>query len=128
MKTFKKTFTIHADVEDVYAALTNPHTIELWSGYPAKMELTQGAEFSMWEGDISGIIHEVEPLKKIIQEWFFGDREERSIVSIYLLRDFGNTQVTVEHTGIPDEDFENISEGWREYYMGAIENFLNPNF
>ncbi len=43
-------------------------------------------------------------------------------------RDFGNTQLTVEHVNIPDDDFGNIAEGWREYYIGAIENFLNPNF
>jgi len=82
----------------------------------------------MWEGDISGLILEIEPNRKIVQEWFFGDSDEKSVATIYLMRDFGNTQVTVEHTGIPDEDFENISEGWREYYMGAIERFFNPNF
>ncbi len=128
MKVFKKTFVLHADIEDIYAALTNPITIELWSGYPAVMEAVPGKEFSMWEGDISGKVLEIEPDKKIVQEWYFGDSEEKSIVTIYLLRDFGSTQVTVEHTGIPDNDFENISEGWREYYMGAIERFYNPNF
>ena len=128
MKVFKKTFVLHADIEDIYAALTNPLTIELWSGYPAVMEAVPGKEFSMWEGDISGKVLEIEPDKKIVQEWYFGDSEEKSIVTIYLLSDFGSTQVTVEHTGIPDDDFENISEGWREYYMGAIERFYNPNF
>jgi activator of HSP90 ATPase len=128
MKVFKKTFKLHAEIEDVYAALTNPVTIELWSGYPAVMDPSPGKEFSLWEGDISGMILEVEPNKKIVQEWFFGESKEKSIVTIYLLRDFGSTQVTVEHIGIPDEDFENISEGWREYFMGAIERFFNPNF
>ncbi|MEE4116497.1 MAG: SRPBCC domain-containing protein [Marinilabiliaceae bacterium] len=128
MKTFKKTFTIHADIEDVYAALTNQRTIELWSGYPAEMEPVPGSEFSMWEGDITGLVLEVEPMKRIVQEWFFGEQEGKSIVTIILIRDFGNTQLTVEHINIPDDDFENISEGWREYYIGAIENFLNPNF
>jgi len=128
MKVFKKTFLLHAEIEDVYAALTNPLTIELWSGYPAVMEAKPGKEFSMWEGDISGIVLEIEPNKKIVQEWFFGDTKEKSLATIYLMRDYGNTQVTVEHTGIPDKDFENISEGWREYYMGAIERFFNPNF
>jgi hypothetical protein len=34
----------------------------------------------------------------------------------------------VEHTNIPDEDLDSIAEGWREYYIGAIINFFNPNF
>ncbi|MDZ7636236.1 MAG: hypothetical protein U5L72_18075 [Bacteroidales bacterium] len=33
---------------------------------------------------------------------------------------------TVEHTNIPVEDYQNISEGWNEYYMGAIKRFYNP--
>lgn len=128
MKTFKKTFIIHADIEDVYSAFTNARTIELWSGYPALMEDKAGTEFSLWEGDISGLIVEIEPLKKIVQHWFFGEQEEKSIATIYLLRDYGNTQLTVEHINIPDDDFDNISVGWNEYYIGAIDSFLNPNF
>ncbi len=34
-KDFKTRIKIQAEVEDVYAAFTNPFTIELWSGYPA---------------------------------------------------------------------------------------------
>ncbi|HDZ40163.1 MAG TPA: ATPase [Bacteroidetes bacterium] len=128
MKTFKKTYFLNAGIEDVYAALTNPVTIELWSGYPAVMEARPGSLFSLWEGDIEGVILEVQENKEIVQEWFFGDREERSIATIILIRDFGETQVMIEHANIPDEAYENISTGWNDYIIGAIENFLNPNF
>ena len=66
MKTFKKTFIIHAEITDVYSALTNPVTIELWSGYPAVMDPVEGSEFSLWEGDISGKIVEIIENKKIV--------------------------------------------------------------
>ncbi|MFO7850854.1 MAG: SRPBCC domain-containing protein [Bacteroidota bacterium] len=128
MKTFKKTFSLNAGVEDVYAALTKPVTIELWSGYPAVMEARPGALFSMWGGDIEGMVLEVEENKKIVQEWFFGQQEERSIATVVLIRDFGKTQLTVEHTNIPDDAYDNIAEGWSEYYIGAIDRFFNPNF
>ena len=128
MKTFKKTFIINTEIADVYSALTNPVTIELWSGHPAVMEPEPDSLFSLWGGDITGRIIEVVEERKIVQEWFFGDQEEISVVTIYLMRDFGSTQVTVEHTNIPDDDFANISEGWREYIMGAIERLFNPNF
>ena len=36
--------------------------------------------------------------------------------------------VTVEHSNIPNDDFDQIAEGWREFYMGAIAAFFNPNF
>lgn len=128
MKTFKKTFHINAEPSDIYAALTNPYTIELWSGYPAQMVARPGEEFVMWEGDICGKIIELVPDKKVVQEWYFGDREVQSIVTINISASGGASVVVVEHTNIPDDDFENIAEGWSEYYMGAIRRFYNPNF
>lgn len=128
MKTFKKTFIINAEPSDVYSALTNPFTIELWSGYPAVMPAEPGSEFSLWDGDISGRNIEFIPDSKVVQEWYFGDQSERSIVTISIQPFREDSQVTVEHTNIPDEDFEDIAEGWREYYIGAITRFFNPNF
>jgi activator of HSP90 ATPase len=128
MKTFKKKFKINAEPSDIYSALTNPFTIELWSGYPAQMSEVPGSDFSLWEGDITGKNLEFIRDKKVVQEWYFGEQVEKSIVSIIIDPDRENSVVTVEHTNIPDEEFNDIAEGWREYYIGAIVDFFNPNF
>jgi activator of HSP90 ATPase len=128
MKTFKKTFKINAEPSDVYSALTNPFTIEIWSGYPAQMSEEPGSEFSLWEGDISGKNLEFIRDRKVVQEWYFGEQKDKSLVTITIQPDREDSQVTVEHTNIPDDDFDDIAEGWREYYFGAIMNFFNPNF
>lgn len=128
MKTFKKTFKINAEPSDIYSALTNPYTIELWSGYPAQMSTIQGSEFSLWEGDITGKNLEFIQDRKVVQEWYFGDQVEKSVVTITIAPDRENSLVIVEHTNIPDDEFNDIAEGWREYYIGAIINFFNPNF
>jgi activator of HSP90 ATPase len=128
MKTFKKVFRINAEPSDVYSALTNPFTIELWSGYKAEMSTEPGSEFSLWEGDITGKNIEFIPDRKVVQLWYFGDRIEESIVTISIAPDRENSTVTVEQTNIPDEEFDDIAEGWREYYIGAISSFFNPNF
>ena len=128
MKTFKKTFKINAEPSDIYSALTNPFTIELWSGYPAIMSEEPGSEFSLWEGDISGLNLEFVKDRKVVQEWYFGDQPENSIVTIIITPDRQDSLVTVEHSNIPDDEFNDVAEGWREYYIGAILNFFNPNF
>jgi activator of HSP90 ATPase len=128
MKTFKKTFKINAEPADVYSALTNPYTIELWTGYPAVMSTEPGSEFSLWEGDITGKNIEFIQDKKVVQEWDFGDNPEKSLVTITIQKDRDDSIIIVEHSNIPDEDFEDIAEGWREYYFGAINTFFNPNF
>jgi activator of HSP90 ATPase len=128
MKTYSKNFTINATPEDIYACFTNPFTIELWSGYPAIMPAEPGGEFSLWEGDITGTIVKLVPDRIIEQEWFFGPENMHSPVKITLTGKGGVTIVAVEQSGIPDEDYENIAEGWEEQIIGGIASFLNPNF
>ncbi len=128
MKTFKETFRIKAEPSDVYSALTNPYTLELWTGYPAVMSTDPDSEFSLWEGDITGKNIGFIQDKKVIQEWYFGNQTEKSVVTITIQKEREESLVSVEHTNIPDDDFADIAEGWREYYFGAINTFFNPNF
>ena len=125
MKEFNYRIKIRAEVADVYAALTNAFTIELWSGYKAEMQEKPGTEFSLWDGDISGKNIEFEKDSKVVQEWYFGEQAEPSIVTIKLFTQGANkTQIDLNHTNIPDEAYDDIVEGWKEYYLGAIKEFL----
>jgi uncharacterized protein YndB with AHSA1/START domain len=124
MKDFKKYFELGGEPEDVYTALTNPATIQLWSGEPAEMSTEPGSEFSLWDGSISGKNLEFVPGKKIVQEWYFGDREEQSIVTIIIHDHKHGSSVEVRQSNIPDEDYENIVEGWVENYFGSLEEFF----
>ncbi|MCK5170860.1 MAG: SRPBCC domain-containing protein [Bacteroidales bacterium] len=124
MKDFKQYFIIPATPEEVYMSLTNPFTIELWSGYPAVMSDKPNTEFSLWEGDITGKNIEFELNKKIVQEWYFGDQVQQSLVTIKLFENKKGTQIELIHTNIPDEDYDNIIEGWKEFYFGAIKTFF----
>ncbi|MCK5777125.1 MAG: ATPase, partial [Bacteroidales bacterium] len=56
MKDYKNYYTIKATPEEVFLALTTPLTIHLWTGEEAKMSTDQGFEFSLFGGDIVGII------------------------------------------------------------------------
>jgi activator of HSP90 ATPase len=124
MKEFKKYFKIQASVQDVYNALVNPNVIELWTGDDVVMDDQVGTEFSLYEGNITGKNLEIEKEKKIVQQWYFGDQEEASIVTIKLHADKENTSVEVRHTNIPDEAYENIVEGWSYAYFEPIMELL----
>lgn len=124
LKDFKTRFKIKAEPADVYAALTNPFSIELWSGYAAEMPSEAGAEFSMWDGDISGRILELVPNQKVVQEWYFGEQDQPSVVTIKIFADGAKSQVDLLHTNIPADAFDEICEGWTNYYLGAIKDFL----
>ena len=123
MKDFKKYFFIPAAPEDVYLALTTESTIRLWTGDNAEMTAEPGTEFSLWDGSISGKNLEFEPGKKIVQEWYFGDQEEPSIVTIKLHPDKNGTSAELRHTHIPDEEYDDITEGWNDSYFGSLIDF-----
>jgi len=122
MKDFKKYYIIPAPPQEVYLALTNPATLQLWTGECAEMSTEPDSEFSLWEGSIVGKNKEFIPGKKITQQWYFGDLEE-SIVTILLHEHAQGTSVELRHTNIPDTDYEDIVDGWNSAYFGALREF-----
>ncbi|MCT4615058.1 MAG: SRPBCC domain-containing protein [Marinifilaceae bacterium] len=125
MKDFNFEIDITASQEEVYNALTNPYQLEYWTGCEAQMQTKAGTEFSLWEGDICGMNIEFVENYKIVQEWFFGETSEASIVSLVLKKKKKDlTCVKLTHTNIPDEAYDEIVEGWEEYYLGAVKRYL----
>ncbi|MBI9067533.1 MAG: SRPBCC domain-containing protein [Salinivirgaceae bacterium] len=124
MKNIKFYQFIEAEASEIFLALTNPFTIELWSDAPAKMDAKEGTEFELWDGDICGKNLKVIENKELVQEWYFDDLAEPSIVTIKLHPEKTGTSVELNHTNIPEDAYENINEGWREYYIGAIKRFF----
>jgi uncharacterized protein YndB with AHSA1/START domain len=128
VKDFKKYFIIPAPPEDVYRALTVETTIELWTGDKAEMKAEPGTEFSMWDESIVGKNLEFDEGKKIVQQWYFGDQAEPSIVTIKLHPHEEGTSMEVRHTNIPDQDYEDIADGWtNSYAAGLIEFYEDDN-
>jgi uncharacterized protein YndB with AHSA1/START domain len=124
MKEFKKYYKIPATPEEVYIALTNPLTIELWTGETAEMSTEPGSEFSMWEESIVGKNLEFEENKKIVQQWYFDGQPEASIVTIKLHPDKNGTSVELKHTNIPDAEYQGFADGWDDSYFGSLAEFF----
>lgn len=124
MKNFKKYYIIPASPEEVYLAITTPLSIMLWSGEEAVMSREPGSEFSLWEGTIVGKNLEFEHGKKIVQQWYFGDESAESIVSFIFHEHKKGTSVELIHTNIPDEDFDDIVDGWNGLYFSSLLNFF----
>jgi activator of HSP90 ATPase len=125
MKDFKKYYHLNASPEEVYIALTNPLTIELWTGEAAQMSTEPGSEFSMWDGSIVGKNLEFEENKKIVQQWYFDGQPEASVVTIKLHPDKQATSVELRHTNIPDAGYDDFAQGWDDSYFGSLAEFFS---
>ena len=125
MKKYQKYFKIKAKPEEVYNALVKSFAIELWTGDKVIMEEKENTLFSLFDGDITGLNLEFIPNEKLVQEWFFGEQEERSIVTITLHAAGTSTNVELNHTNIPDEAYDEIKYGWEHYYFGGLKDFFH---
>ncbi len=132
MKSLAKTYLINAPLEKVWDALINPETIEEWGGGPAVMNAEPGFEFTLWGGEVFGKNLTVKPNEELTQEWYGGEWKEPSLVSFKLKEvnpsagsgQAGQTELTLFHERIPDDEAKSIDEGWDLYYLGPIKNLL----
>ncbi len=109
--------------DQVYLALTNEATFQLWSGDQADIQAVPGGEFSLWDGSIVGKFMELEPPGKIVQQWYFGDQPEESVVTIKLHPHALGTSAELRHTNIPDADYDDIIDGWNETWFRSLQEF-----
>ncbi len=126
MKNFKKYTLLPVSPEEVYLALTKAPSIQLWTGAEVVFEEKAGTEFSLWDGDIVGKNLEFDYGKKIVQQWYFGEDNEESIVTIKLHPDKKGTSLEFAQTNIPDEDYEDFTYGITHYYLGGLIDFFEP--
>ncbi len=126
-KDFKKYYVISAPPQEIYMALTNAKSIELWTGDKVEMTTEPGSEFSLWGGSICGKNIEFEENQKLVQEWYFGEQPDSSIVTIILHPHKKGTSVELRHTNIPLKDYEDFANGWDEYYFAGIKEFVEDD-
>lgn len=123
MKSLKQKYTINASIIKVWDGLVNPKTIDKWGGGKAKMS-EKLSSFSLWGGEIHGKNIQVKKPSKLIQEWFANNFKEPSIVTFTLKREKTKTIVILEHKNIPDSEFNEIKQGWKDYYMIPLKKLV----
>lgn len=127
MKKIKQEYIIDGPVEKVWNALVDPKEIDAWGGGPAKMSSKAGEEFELWGGDIHGTNVRVEKEKVLEQDWFGGEWDEASKLKFQLSEKDGKTKLVLTQENIPDKDAKDIDEGWHDYYLGPLKEYLENN-
>lgn len=127
MKNYNKYFKLKASPELVYQAFTNPFTLELWTDEPAIMSTIVNEEFSWFDGAITGKNIRFEEDFLIEQQWFFGEEDIPSMVTIKLHPDKKGTSVELRHTNIPDDAYADIVEGWEEVVFGTLRDYYSED-
>lgn len=123
MKSIKQEYLINVSIEKVWQALTDSGIIEKWGAGPAKMNSELGA-FSLWGGDIYGKNTKIIENKLLEQDWISGKWKNPSRVKFELEEEEGKTKLILSHKDFPEDEGEDLDEGWREYYLGPLKDLL----
>ena len=124
-KTIEQTVTFNAAPHDVYEVLIDSEKHSQFTGAKATISREVGGDFSAYDGALSGSILELVPDAKIVQTWRGSDEGwvpgHYSTASFTLEAVDGGTRLTFVQTGVPEQSFEQISQGWQNHYWAKMK-------
>lgn len=96
------------------------------TGGTAKISDNIGDKSFAWDGYIEGKNIELEPNQRILQSWRtsqFEEHDENSVVEILLKEIDGQTELTLNHTNVP-ENGEHYKKGWENHYFEPMKEYF----
>ncbi len=128
-RTIRQSVTFKASPHEVYEVLMDSKKHSALTGSPARIGRYAGDKFSIYGGDIEGVNLELVPDHKIVQSWRYSDWPEGhySQATFSLKGVPGSARLTFTQTWVPVEFYDDISQGWRDYYWTPMKDLLQKH-
>ena len=125
-KTIRQNVTFKASPHEVYEALMDSRKHSEFTGGKASISRKVGGKFTAYDGYAEGTNLELVKDKKIVQTWRADDWPEGhySTVTFELGKVEGGTKLKFTQAGVPEDQYEAISEGWVEWYWDNMKKML----
>jgi activator of HSP90 ATPase len=125
-KTIKQSVTFKASPHEVYQALMDSRKHSKFTGGKASIGKKKGARFTAYDGYIEGIILDLVADQKIVQSWRGSDwpNGHYSEATFSLKQVDDGTLLELSQTGVPDQFYEDISQGWYDFYWTPMKEML----
>lgn len=125
-KDLQQKVTFKASPHDVYEVLMDSAKHSELTGAPANISREVGAKISVYDGEIDGKNLELIPDQKIVQSWRYSDWPEGhySTATFSLEKSSDGTTLIFTQTGIPEDLYEDIRQGWIDYYWEPLKELL----
>ena len=126
-KDIQQTVTFKAGAHAVYELLMDAkkHS-DLAGGDDVKIDRRAGGKFNVG-GYIEGVNIELVPGEKIVQSWRYDDWPQGhfSRVTFSFKEVDGKTKMTFKQTGVPVQFYDDIKQGWIDYYWTPMKEMLD---
>jgi activator of HSP90 ATPase len=125
-RELKQEVLFNALPHDVFEILMDSKKHAKFTGGQAKISRKIGGKFSVWNGGINGNNIEIIPDKKIVQNWRTDDwpKDYFSKIIFSFRRVKNGTKLIFRHLGIPKDEYDDIKQGWFDYYWEPMKKML----
>ena len=124
--TIEQTVIFRSGAHDVYEAIMDSKKHARFTGGTARVSRRVGGKFSIFDGYATGVNIELVPDRKIVQSWRADDWPDGhySKVTFEFVESDGKTKLVFTQVGVPVKAYEDISQGWRDYYWKPMKKLL----
>jgi activator of HSP90 ATPase len=129
-KTIRQSVTFKATAHELYEILMDSKKhAQLTGGDKATINRAERGTFSVWGGYASGVNLTLIPDSLIVQSWRASDWPEGhfSKASFSFKEVKGGTRLTFRQSGVPEDQYEDINQGWRDYYWEPMKDMVRED-
>jgi activator of HSP90 ATPase len=123
-KAIRQVVTFDATPHELYEILmdSKKHS-RLTGGGEATISRNVGGSFTIYDGYATGVNVELIPDELIVQTWRASDWPEGHFSRVrFSFKEMpGGTRLTFTQSGVPEEEYENIRQGWIDYYWEPMK-------
>lgn len=125
-KDLKQGAMMNGTPHEVYELLMDSKKHSQFTEAKASISRKVGGRFTAYDGDIEGKNIKLVKDKEIVQTWRmkYWPKGHYSEVKFILKKAGSGTKLMFSHKGIPEDDYEDIKEGWKDYYWERMKEFL----
>jgi activator of HSP90 ATPase len=124
-RNIEQPVTFKAKPHAVYEMLMDSAAHARFTGAEATISRDVGGAFSAYDGALTGTNVELVADVKIVQAWRAGSDdwpEDHYSTATFLLEEAeGGTRLTFTQTEVPETSYDDINQGWRDYYWSKME-------
>jgi activator of HSP90 ATPase len=125
-KTIRQSVRFKASPHEIYEMLMDSRKHAKLTGEKARISRKIGGKLTAYGGYIEGINLNLVPDRKIVQSWRGSDwpQGHYSRATFSLKKIKNGTHLTFTQSGVPDQYYHDISQGWRDYYWKPMKEML----
>ncbi len=127
-KTINQKAIIPASPKEVYEAFVDPVKHSEFTDAKATGKPKVGGKFSTWDGYSFGKFLELEPGKRVVQEWSttdWAEGYEPSRLELTFKEVKDGTELTMVQCNVPEEMVDELTDGWIEYYWNPLKEYFS---